>query len=63
MTPGPVDDYVLRLERALRQRGCDDPRIVAEAREHLVDRVEDGRARGLSIEDAQQEALERFGAP
>lgn len=60
---GPLDDYVIRLERALRQRGRADPRIVAEAREHLVDAVDDGRARGLSIDEAEREALERFGAP
>lgn len=63
MTPGPVDDYVMRLERALRQHGCTDPRIVAEVREHLVDAVADGRTRGLSIDDAEREAFDRFGAP
>jgi hypothetical protein len=63
MTPGPVDDYLRRLARELRQRGLDEARIVAEAREHLVDAVEDGRQRGLSVEEAEREAFERFGAP
>lgn len=58
-----VNDYITRLEQQLRQRGITDPRILAESREHLVDAIEDGRQRGLSIADAEQEALERFGAP
>ena len=63
MTPGAIDDYVSRLERELRQRGLvDAPRIVDEARDHLVDAVEDGQRCGLSVEDAEREALERFGA-
>jgi uncharacterized protein involved in exopolysaccharide biosynthesis len=63
MTPGPVDAYLSRLERELRRRGIEDARVVEEAREHLLDAVEDGRQRGLSMEDAAREAFERFGAP
>ena len=63
VTPGPVDDYLARLERALRQRGCEDARIVDEAREHLVDAIENGQQRGLSVDDAARDAFERFGAP
>ena len=63
MSPGLVEDYVSQLERELRRRGIDDPRILAEAREHLLDAVEDGRQRGLPVEEAEREALERFGAP
>ena len=49
VTPGPVDAYLSRLERELRRRGIEDARIVEEAREHLLDAVEDGRQRGLSM--------------
>src|SRR6186997_988999 len=63
MTPDSVDDYLARLERALRQRGGEDARIIDEAREHLLDAVEDARQRGLSVEDAARDAFERFGAP
>ena len=63
MTRGPVDAYLDRLERELRHRGVRDARIVEEAREHLLDAVESGRQRGLSVDDAEREALERFGAP
>ena len=58
-----VNDYIVRLEQQLRQRGIVDPRVLAEAREHLLDAVEDGRQRNLSIADAEHEAVERFGAP
>jgi|SoiMethySBSTD1v2_1073268.scaffolds.fasta_scaffold00594_18 uncharacterized protein involved in exopolysaccharide biosynthesis len=63
MTRRPIDDYLERLERELQQRGVEDARILAEAREHLLDAVEDGRQRGLSVDDAEHEALQRFGAP
>lgn len=63
MTRDPIDAYLDRLERELRQSGVRDARIVEEAREHLLDAVESGRQRGLSVDDAEREALERFGAP
>jgi uncharacterized protein involved in exopolysaccharide biosynthesis len=59
----PTDDYANRLTQALRQRGIDDPRIIAEAREHLLDMVAEGRRRGVSLEEAEREAFDRFGAP
>ena len=59
----PIGDYASRLTEALRQRGIDDPRFVSESREHLLDMVADGRRRGLSPEEAEREAFERFGAP
>ena len=63
MTPGRLDEYLRALEGALRGRGLDPSRIVDEAREHLVDAIEDGLRRGLAREDAEQAALERFGPP
>jgi len=42
--------------------GSRDARIVEEAREHLVDSMEDGLKRGLSLEAAEREAFVRFGA-
>jgi uncharacterized protein involved in exopolysaccharide biosynthesis len=63
MMTDPIDDYAARLTQALRQRGIDDPRIVAEAREHLIDAVANARRRGLTLEDAEGEAFERFGTP
>jgi uncharacterized protein involved in exopolysaccharide biosynthesis len=63
MTPERVETYLQQLARQLRRRGLEDSRIVEEAREHLADAVADGQARGLSLEDAEREAFERFGAP
>jgi uncharacterized protein involved in exopolysaccharide biosynthesis len=60
---GALDDYLRRLDYELRKRGLVDGRILDEAREHLVDTVADGRDRGLSVEDAEREAFERFGLP
>jgi hypothetical protein len=54
---------VSRLGQELANRGIRDIRIVEEAREHLVDAVEDGVKRGLSVEAAEREAFLRFGAP
>ena len=63
MRSARLDTYVSRLAGELKTRGLEDARIVEEAREHLVDAVEDGRRRGLSIDAAEHEAFERFGAP
>jgi len=60
---GSVNDYIARLEQQLRQRRILDPRILAESRDHLIDAIEEGRERGLSPGDAENEAFERFGAP
>jgi capsular polysaccharide biosynthesis protein len=61
MTSEPLETYLQELARALRERGHEASRIVDEAREHLVDAVEDGLRRGLAREDAEREAVERFG--
>jgi len=63
MTPGPLDAYLQALASALHERGHAAARIVAEAREHLADAVEDGLRRGLTREEAEREAVERFGPP
>lgn len=63
MTTGPLDEYLRTLEGALRGRGIEPSRIVDEAREHLVDAIEEGLRRGLARDDAERAALERFGPP
>jgi len=37
--------------------------MVEEAREHLVDAIEEGLKRGLSVDAAEREAIARFGLP
>jgi putative ABC transport system permease protein len=63
VTSTAVEAYLSQLERELRKRGLQDPRIVDEAREHLLDAVEGGLQRGLSVDAAECQALVRFGAP
>ena len=46
-----------------RKQGLLDPRIVGEAREHLVDAIEGGLQGGLSVDAAEREAFVRFGPP
>ena len=63
MTSAPLEEYLRQLERELRKRGLLDRRIVEEAREHLVDAIEEGLQHGLSVDTAQREAFVRFGPP
>jgi len=63
MSSQPLDAYLLRLEADARTQGLVNPRIIAEAREHLADAIADGLDRGLSQDAAEREALARFGNP
>lgn len=63
MTSEALDIYLRQLDRELARRGIWSSRVIEEAREHLVDAVEDGLRHGLSHEMAERAALERFGAP
>jgi uncharacterized protein involved in exopolysaccharide biosynthesis len=63
VTLGPLDEYLRILEGTLRTQGIEPSRFMDEAREHLVDAVDEGLRRGLTREDAEREALERFGPP
>jgi hypothetical protein len=63
VSAGGVDAYVNRLREELRRRWIDDDRLVAEAREHLVDRIAAGIRGGLTREAAEQQAIREFGSP
>jgi hypothetical protein len=63
MTSAPVEAYLAQLAREIRKRGLLDSRILEEAREHLVDAIEEGLRRGLSVEAAERQAFARFGPP
>jgi hypothetical protein len=58
-----IDRYLTDLDRALRMRGVREPDIVAEAREHLLDCCRDAEGRGLPRDEAEREAIRRFGLP
>ena len=61
--PAPIDDYLARLRQELQRHGCEDARLIEEAREHLADDIDEGVRRGLTPEEAEREAFERFGPP
>jgi len=61
MKANHVKAYLRTLERDLWMRGLTDPETLAEIESHLLEAVERGRARGLSLEEAEKQALERFG--
>jgi uncharacterized protein involved in exopolysaccharide biosynthesis len=63
MTSEALEAYLRRLDRELASRGIWSSRVIEEAREHLVDAIEDGLRRGLSLDVAEREAVERFGPP
>lgn len=63
MSPTALDVYLGELARELRRRGFVEFRIIEEVREHLVDAIEAGRRGGLTLGEAEREALERFGSP
>lgn len=58
-----LEEILSELRRALRRKGVADELAIEEAREHLIDAVDDGVRRGLSTEAAEQEAVARFGEP
>lgn len=62
MSVDHIDSYLARLRVELGRRGLVDLRIVEEARGHLADAAEHAIQRGLSVDAAQQEAIERFGS-
>ena len=46
--PAPIDDYLARLRQELQRHGCEDARLIEEAREHLTDDIDEGVRRGLT---------------
>jgi hypothetical protein len=62
MVPDPIKAYLKALERDLWMRGLSDEDTLAEIEGHLLEAVEEGQKGGLSLEEAQRQALERFGS-
>lgn len=56
-----TERYLAELNRELRRLGVPAGRFLEETRGHLADAVEAGRARGLSQDEAESEAVERYG--
>ena len=57
-----IQAYLYELKRALWLRGLADAESLAEIESHLLEAVEEGQQRGLSPEEAERQALERFGS-
>ena len=57
-----IQAYLYELKRALWLRGLADAESLAEIESHLLEAVEEGQLRGLSPEEAERQALERFGS-
>ena len=62
MKKNRIQSYLRSLEWELWLRGLSDPEILAEIESHLLESVEQGLRRGLNREQAEQEALTRFGS-
>lgn len=61
MNRNPIDAYLDRLMVELRGAAPDVRRVLAEAEEHLRDSAAEGIDAGLSPEEAERRAVERFG--
>ena len=63
MKDGPAETFLAELGHHLRRHEAARGRVVAETGDHLRDLVREGRARGLDQDEAEREAVERFGSP
>ncbi len=62
MKTNRVQSYLRKLEGQLWLRGLADAETLAEIQSHLLEAVEAGLHQGLSPEEAERKALERFGS-
>ena len=62
MTENRIQTYLRKLKRHLWIRGLADADALAEIESHLLEAVEAGLHQGLSAEEAEGKALERFGS-
>jgi hypothetical protein len=60
--PDHIAAYLRALKRALWVRGLADPDTLAEVESHLREAAEHEMERGLPPEEAEAQALERFGS-
>ncbi len=62
MKENRIQSYLQKLESHLWLRGLADKETLAEIESHLLESVEANLQRGLSKDDAEIKALERFGS-
>ncbi|HVH85420.1 MAG TPA: permease prefix domain 1-containing protein [Terriglobales bacterium] len=58
-----LEAYLEQFRCELWKRGVIDSRIIEETREHLLDAIQAGVQRGISVEAAESQAFARFGKP
>jgi len=58
-----IDSYLADLRLALRSRFLLRRRLLAEVEDHLRESAEELRRSGLAADDAEREAVARFGSP
>lgn len=63
MTIDRIASYLDELTRALRARGAYSRQLVREVHDHLLDSVEAGQRRGLTVDAARDEAIANAGTP
>lgn len=61
MKENRIQTYLRKLERHLWIGGLADKNDLAEIESHLLESMAQGLAQGLSLEEAEHQALERFG--
>jgi hypothetical protein len=62
MPRGPIEHFLLRLRAELRCSSFETERILDEVRDHLEESAERLRAKGATPEEAEREAVARFGS-
>src|SRR5689334_22039730 len=62
MKKDQIQTYLQELKYRLWLSGLSDGDTLAEIESHLLESVESNLRRGLNTEDAEKEALERFGS-
>src|SRR6188474_2481475 len=62
MKENRIQTYVRKLERHLWIRGLADADTLAEIESHLLESFEANLRRGLNIEQAEIQAISRFGS-
>ena len=57
-----IESYLRALKRKLWLKGLFNPDALEEVESHLLEAVEAGIRRGLSVDESERQALERFGS-
>lgn len=57
-----IENYLRALKRQLWSRGLFDVDVLTEVESHLLETVEAGLRQGLSVNESERQALERFGS-